>query len=81
MFNCSVHRAVQDNNIEQLKLLIKSGCDVNVIENDETPLQVAIERKCDVDIVKLLLNHGAVIRWEKTLYYILNRFRNRIKNK
>ena len=52
--------AVQNNNIELVRLLLENGADVN-IENEqaETALHYAAEQQVNLQILELLLNRGA----------------------
>ncbi len=51
--------AVNDNDLEMVKLLIKCGADANIKnENGETVLICAIKKR-NTDIVKYLISHGA----------------------
>lgn len=58
--NTALFVAIEDGNIEVIKVLLKHGADINIIANDQTPLLFAIyEGKPEV--VKLLLSRGAKV--------------------
>ncbi|KAJ5594953.1 uncharacterized protein N7459_001161 [Penicillium hispanicum] len=50
-------------NEQTLKLLLQNGADVNHTEpgNDWTPLVTAISGNCEIEIIKLLIDHGASV--------------------
>eukprot|EP01125_Pyxidicula_operculata_P006453 TRINITY_DN2236_c0_g1_i2.p1 TRINITY_DN2236_c0_g1~~TRINITY_DN2236_c0_g1_i2.p1 ORF type:complete len:1490 (+),score=291.76 TRINITY_DN2236_c0_g1_i2:40-4470(+) len=61
-----LHFAVKLNNINYVKLLIKSGVDINVKDKNGTlPIHIAIlsipENKDSMDIVKLLIESGCLV--------------------
>lgn len=59
--NDDLREAIAVGNIEQTKLFIESGADVNIVYNDEaTPLMEAVEKSDgSTDIVNALLKSGA----------------------
>jgi tetratricopeptide (TPR) repeat protein len=59
--NDDLREAIDVGNLEQTKVFVESGADVNIIYNDEsTPLREAVEKSDgSTDIVNLLLKHGA----------------------
>jgi ankyrin repeat protein len=55
----SLHQAAADGDIEQIKLLIQKGADVNARDGERnTPLEYAIEEG-NVEIIQLLIEAGA----------------------
>ena len=60
MADIPIHTAVRMNNLKQLKLRIQKGDDINAKDKDgETSLHIAIEQKCQMEIIELLLENGA----------------------
>ena len=63
----AIHYAVEKdyrdcNSDEILSCLIENGADVNVRSNDDcTPLMVGSRHNCHIDLLKLLVKHGAQI--------------------
>ncbi len=58
--NSFLHWAIKQNDEDMVKLLIKSGADVNIKGFcDSTPLHEAVRDEKKVSIVQLLINHGA----------------------
>jgi ankyrin repeat protein len=57
-----LHHAVQNSQKEIVQLLLTSGADVNTKDNlRRTPLDIAMEKEGDQDIVKLLVGNGAEV--------------------
>jgi ankyrin repeat protein len=55
----ALHHAVFRNNKPLIELLVKRGCDINLIDNyKRTPLHIAIENS-NLDIVEFLTEHNA----------------------
>ena len=58
----AIHYAVDGNSDEILSCLIENGADVNARSNDNcTPLMVGSKCNCHIDLLKLLVKHGAEI--------------------
>jgi ankyrin repeat protein len=56
-----IHTACIKNNYKILKLLIKNGASINLINNKlDTPLHIACKKK-NFSIIKLLIDNGADI--------------------
>ncbi|MGB5919486.1 ankyrin repeat domain-containing protein [Arcobacter sp.] len=63
--NTSLHKAVKNKQIKQVKFLVEAGADVNIPnENEETPIFYSLYKK-DKDIFVYLVEHGADIYKEK----------------
>jgi len=53
--NAAIHRSAMNGDMDTLKLLVKSGCDINFMNNyGDTPLHIAVESD-QIEIVKILL--------------------------
>ncbi|CAM9793170.1 unnamed protein product, partial [Choristocarpus tenellus] len=56
----SLFEAVDEVNIERVRLLLSKGADVNTVtDGGVTPLMIGCERAGDRDLVDLLLRSGA----------------------
>ena len=65
----ALHKAVEEENIELIQLLIEAGADVNAAtEGNETPLYYAVIQE-NLDIASLLLTHGANVNIENCIHY------------
>ncbi|KAG0191018.1 hypothetical protein DFQ28_001095 [Apophysomyces sp. BC1034] len=59
-FATVLHHAVTWNRLEAVQALVERGCNTNVVNvMEETPLLVAVQQR-KIDLVKLLLQHGAL---------------------
>lgn len=58
-----IHHAVNINSVEIVRALIDAGADVNLESDDFTrALYIAVAKKADLQIVKMLLNAGAKLQ-------------------
>lgn len=54
----ALHYAAQNNNYELVELLLKSGADPNILTvSKETALMLAVNKKADLKIIKLLIDY------------------------
>ena len=63
--NCPIHFAVENNDLDIVRLLVESGADVNVVNKiGFTPLHVSAGLDDGFDVATLLVYYGAKIDWE-----------------
>ena len=54
-----LERAIRDNNLNQLRLLLDLGYDVNQkAEDGESLLHIAIDHDSGIEVIELLLENG-----------------------
>ncbi len=61
-------KAVEDNNVELAKQLIKLGANVNLKSINKTPMMIATEKGVKIEMVELLLKHGAKLERMDNFY-------------
>ena len=61
--------AVEARSAELVKLLLESGADVKVVNNDKTQSLVTASLKGSIEIVKLLVKAGADVNLKSSVSY------------
>lgn len=63
--------AVEGKNINIVKLLLTAGADANINSLGLSPIHIAMENY-DIDIIRLLIRHGAILRNDCIAVFIMN---------
>ena len=59
-----LYKEVAFNNLQEARLLLKSGADPNIIYKDDCPLEAAVSKR-NKEMVSLLLSYGAKIVFQE----------------